>query len=87
MKQRTISLRIDPIQTRSRVAQFFDSTTMRAFRFDGDSGTSFDLTSRTTQPGLVPGALRPPGDRLPAPVPRREPGLLVPVRPPPLDPR
>ena len=27
MKQRTISLRIDPIQTRSRVAQFFDSTT------------------------------------------------------------
>ena len=28
MKQRTISLRIDPIQTRSRVAQFFDSTTL-----------------------------------------------------------
>ncbi|MCY4511926.1 MAG: ATP-binding protein, partial [Acidobacteria bacterium] len=27
MKQRTIFLRIDPVQTRSRVAQFFDSTT------------------------------------------------------------
>ena len=27
MPTRTISLQIDPVQTRSRVAQFFDSTT------------------------------------------------------------
>ena len=60
---------------------------LRAFRFAGDSGTSLDLTSRTTEPPRVPGALRPLGGGLPAPVPRREPGLVVPVRPPPLDPR
>ena len=59
---------------------------LRAFRFDGDSGASLDLSSRRTNPHGSP-ALRPLGGGLPAPVPRREPGLVVPVRPPPLDPR
>ena len=64
-----------------------EETDLRAFRFDGDSGASLDLRSRTTEPVRVPGALRPPGGGLPAPVARPEPGLVVPVRPPPLDPR
>ena len=65
-----------------------DEADLRAFRFDGDTGGALDVINRnTTQPVPIPGALRPPRD--PQPVPPRDfdPGQVLPIRPPPLDPR
>ena len=63
-----------------------EETDLRAFRFDGDG--SFDLGSRTPPERIpVPGALRPPEGGQPAPRRSPEPGRVLPIRPPPLDPR
>lgn len=62
---------------------------LRAFRFDGDAGAPLDVINRnTTQPVPIPGALRPPplGGQ-PAPPRDFDPGQVLPIRPPPLDPR
>ena len=59
---------------------------LRAFRVEDDLGR-LDRTFRgqdAREPVPVPGALRPPGRLSPAPFP--EPGQVLPIRPPPLDP-
>ena len=59
---------------------------LRAFRVEDDIGR-LDQTLRgqdAREPVPVPGALRPPGRFSPAPVP--QPGQVLPIRPPPLDP-
>ena len=59
---------------------------LRAFRVEDDIGR-LDQTFRgqdAREPVPVPGALRPPGRLSPAPFP--EPGQVLPIRPPPLDP-
>ena len=61
---------------------------LRAFRFDGDTGAPLDVINRnTTQPVPIPGALRPPRDPQPAPPRDFDPGQVLPILPPPLDPR
>ena len=58
---------------------------LRAFRFDGGTGAPLDVINRnTTEPLPVPGALRPPRDTLPRGF---DPGQVLPIRPPPLEPR
>ena len=65
-----------------------DEADLRAFRFDGDTGGPLDVINRnTTQPVPIPGALRPPRDPQPAPPRDFDPGQVLPIRPPPLDPR
>ncbi len=65
-----------------------DEADLRAFRFDGDTGGALDVINRnTTQPVPIPGALRPPRDPQPAPPLDFDPGQVLPIRPPPLDPR
>ncbi len=65
-----------------------EETDLRAFRVDGESGGGRDVINRNSrEPVPVPGALRPPaGGRL-APLPGPEPGQVLPIRPPPLEPR
>ena len=65
-----------------------DETDLRAFRFDGDTGAPLDVLNRsTTEPVPVPGALRPPRVSPPA-LPRDlDPGQVLPILPPPLEPR
>lgn len=60
---------------------------LRAFRFDAGTGAPLDVINRSsTEPVPVPGALRPPRD--PTPLPRDfDPGQVLPILPPPLDPR
>lgn len=63
-----------------------DETDLRAFRYDGDAGAPRDVSNRRlTDPVQIPGALRPPPR--PAPAADPDPGLVLPIRPPPLDPR
>lgn len=65
-----------------------DETDLRAFRFDGGTGAPLDALNRnTTEPVPVPGALRPPRDPQLA-LPRDfDPGQVLPILPPPLEPR
>ena len=61
---------------------------LRAFRFDGDTGAPFDVIIRnTTAPVPIPGALRPPRVAQPAPPRDLDPGQVLPILPPPLEPR
>ncbi len=62
---------------------------LRAFRFDGDAGAPLDVINRnSTAPVPIPGALRPPPlDAQPAPPRDFDPGQVLPILPPPLDPR
>ena len=61
---------------------------LRAFRFDGDAGAPLDVINRnSTEPVPIPGALRPPRDAQPAPPRAFDPGQVLPILPPPLDPR
>ncbi len=61
---------------------------LRAFRFDGDAGTPLDVINRnTTGPVPVPGALRPPRGASPAPPLDFDPAQVLPIRPPPIEPR
>ena len=65
-----------------------EETDLRAFRFDGDAGASLDVINRnTTEPVPVPGALRPPRDAQPLPPRGFDPGQVLPILPPPLEPR
>ena len=65
-----------------------EETDLRAFRFDGGTGAPLDVINRnTTEPVPVPGALRPPRDPQPG-LPRGfDPGQVLPILPPPLEPR
>lgn len=62
-----------------------DETDLRAFRFDGGTGAPLDVLNRnTTEPVPIPAALRPPRE----PPPRAfDPGQVLPILPPPLEPR
>jgi general secretion pathway protein D len=63
-----------------------EETDLRAFRVEDDIG-GLDVILRgqdAREPVPVPGALRPPGRLSPAPFP--EPGQVLPILPPPLDP-
>ena len=61
---------------------------LRAFRFDGDAGAPLDVINRnSTEPVPIPGALRPPRDPQPASPRSFDPGQVLPILPPPLDPR
>ena len=61
---------------------------LRAFRFDGDTGAPLDVINRgSTESVPIPGALRPPRDPQPAPPRDFDPGQVLPILPPPLDPR
>ena len=61
---------------------------LRAFRFDGDTGAPLDLINRnTTEPVPIPGALRPPRGAAPAPPRDFDPSQVLPILPPPLEPR
>lgn len=65
-----------------------DETDLRAFRFEGGAGAPLDVFNRlTTEPVPIPGALRPPLEPPPAPATDPDPGLILPIRPPPLEPR
>ena len=65
-----------------------DETDLRAFRFDIDTGGPLDMINRnTTEPVPVPGALRPPPGGQPAPPRDLAPGQILPILPPPLEPR
>ena len=62
-----------------------EETDLRAFRFDGGTGAPLDVINRnTTEPVPVPGALRPTRD---APPRGFDPGQVLPIRPPPFEPR
>ena len=67
-----------------------DEADLRAFRFDGDAGAPLDVINRnSTEPVPVPGVLRPTRGAVPAP-PRDfdfDPAQVLPIRPPPLEPR
>ena len=61
---------------------------LRAFRFDADTGTPLDVINRnTTEPVPIPGALRPPRGAAPLPPRDFDPGQVLPILPPPLEPR
>ena len=61
---------------------------LRAFRFDGDAGAPLDVINRnSTEPVPIPGALRPPRDAQPGPPRAFDPGQVLPILPPTLDPR
>lgn len=66
-----------------------DETDLRAFRYDGAAGAPRDVSNRrVTEPVQIPGGLRPPPPvARPAPGAGPEPGQVLPIRPPPLDPR
>ena len=65
-----------------------DETDLRAFRYDGDAGTPLDAVNRRrTDPVQIPGALRPPPAARPAPGAGTDPGQVLPIRPPPIEPR
>ena len=63
-------------------------TDLRAFRFDGNTGAPLDVINRqSTEPFPIPGALRPPRPAPPPAVQAPDPGRVLPILPPPLDPR
>ena len=65
-----------------------DETDLRAFRFDGDTGAPLDVINRqATEPFPIPGALRPPRVAPPPAALEPDPGQVLPIRPPPLEPR
>ncbi len=65
-----------------------DEADLRAFRYDGEAGAPLDTFNRNSRdPVPVPGALRPPRDPQPAPPRNFDPGQVLPIRPPPLEPR
>ncbi len=65
-----------------------EETDLRAFRFDGDAGAPLDVINRnSTEPVPIPGALRPPRDPRPAAPRDFDPGQVLPILPPPLEPR
>ena len=65
-----------------------EETDLRAFRFDGDTGAPLDQTNRNRrEPIPIPEALRPLRGGQPAPPRDFDPGQVLPIRPPPLDPR
>ena len=61
---------------------------LRAFRFDGDAGAPLDVINRnSTEPVPIPGGLRPRRDPQRAAPRDFDPGQVLPILPPPLDPR
>ena len=65
-----------------------DETDLRAFRFDGDTAAPLDIVNRqAAEPFPIPGALRPPRAAPPPAVREPDPGPVLPIRPPPLEPR
>ena len=65
-----------------------DETDLRAFRFDGDTGAPLDVISRQSpEPFPIPGALRAPRAAPPPALQEPDPGQVLPILPPPLEPR
>ena len=65
-----------------------EETDLRAFRFDADAGAPLDVINRnTTEPVPIPGALRPPRGAVPAPPRDFDPAQVLPILPPPPEPR
>ncbi len=65
-----------------------DETDLRAFRFDGDTGAPLDVINRQSpEPFPIPGALRPPRAAPPPALQEPDPGQVLPILPPPLEPR
>ena len=65
-----------------------DETDLRAFRFDGDTGAPLDVINRQSpEPFPIPGALRAPRAAPPPALQEPDPGQVLPILPPPLEPR